>query len=164
MANCPCICQKQQGAAQIHHLEGDNNFQADWVDDFAIQNMGNAESTGNSNSLHSLLRMNATVQDTHVSVLHDDGSTHDFISECLAHKLKLPTLKSSFKVKSAFWDTWYNGISMITDLPITMGAYTQKRSFLVVPLQSRDIMSITLILITIHTLCIFFLIVKTSHS
>ena len=28
---------------------------------------------------------------------------------------------------------------MITNLPITMGAYTQKRSFLVAPLQSTDI-------------------------
>ena len=64
--------------------------------------MGNADTEGNSNSLHSLLCMTATIQDTHVSILHDDGSTHDFISKRLAHKLKLPTLISSFKVKSAF--------------------------------------------------------------
>ena len=68
--------------------------------------MGNTNTAGNSNSLHSLLHMSATIQDTHVFVLRDDGSTHDFISERLAHKLKLPTLKSSFKVKSAFQGTW----------------------------------------------------------
>ena len=102
MENCPCICQKQQVTAQLHHLEGDNNFQVDWVDDSTIQNMGNVNTLGNSVFLHSLLRMTATIQDTLVSVLHDDGITHDFISKRLAHKLNLPTIKYSFKVKSAF--------------------------------------------------------------
>ena len=120
--------------------------------------MGNTYTLGNSIPLHSLLRMTTTIQDTLVSVLHDDGNTHDFSSERLARKLNLTTVKSSFKVKSAFQGTHYSGISMVTDLPITIGVYTQKRSFLVAPLHSTDIicaflfvMSIILTLTTIHT-------------
>ena len=83
--------------------------------------------------------MTATIQYTPVSILHDDGSTHDFISKRLAHKLNFPTVRSSFKVKSAFQGTQYNGISMNIVLPITIGAYTQKCSFLIAPLQSTNI-------------------------
>lgn len=101
--------------------------------------MGNTDASGTSIPLHSLLRMNAKIHDTHVFVLHDDDSTHDFISERLARKLNLTTIKCPFKVKSAFQGTHFNGISMISDLPITLGAYTQKRSFLVAPLHSTDI-------------------------
>ena len=120
--------------------------------------MGNIDASGNSVPLHSLFCMTATIQDTPVSVLHDDGSTHDFIYERLALELDLTTVKSSFKVKSAFQGTRYNGISMVTDLPITIGAYTQKRSFLLHPCTPQMlfwaflfVMSITLTLTTIHT-------------
>ena len=129
----------QHPTAQIHHIEEDNDFQADWVDDSLSHDMGNTDASGNSIPLHSLLRMNAKIHDTQVSVLHDDGSTHDFISERLARKLNLTTIKCPFKVKSAFQGTRFNGISMISDLPITLGAYTQKRSFLVAPLHSTDV-------------------------
>ena len=83
--------------------------------------------------------MNAKIHDTNVSLLHDDGSTHDFISTRLAHKLNLPTVKSPFKVKSAFQGTCFNGVSMVLDLPITIGTFTQKHTFLVTPLHSTDV-------------------------
>ena len=73
------------------------------------------------------------------TISYDDVSNHDFIFERLARKLNLTTIRSSFAVKSAFQSTRYNGISMVTDLPITIGAYTQKRSFLVAPLHSTDL-------------------------
>ena len=98
--------------------------------------MGNTDASGNPILLHSLLRMIATIQDTLVSVLHDDGSKHDFIFERLTHILNLATVKFSFKVKTAFQGTRYNVFSMVVDLPITIGAYTQKRSFLVAPSHS----------------------------
>lgn len=139
IANCPTTRQRQQAVMQIHHIKGDNDFQADWMDDPQAHDMGNDTAPGNSILLHSLLRMKATIQDTHVSVLHDDGSTHDFISQRLAHKLTLTTTKCPFKVKSAFQGTRYNGMSMVSDLYITLGAFTQKRSFLVAPLQSTDV-------------------------
>ena len=87
-------------------------------------------------SLHSLLRMNGSIHNTLIFVLHDDGSTHDFISSCLVQKLNIKIIKSNFKVKSAFEGTRYNGISLIHNLEITIGAYTQKCSFLVAPLRS----------------------------
>lgn len=140
IANCP-LSRRQQPhpTTQIHHIEDDNDFQSDWMDDSFSHDMGNMDVSGNSIPLHSLLRMTAKIQDTHVSILHDDGSTHDFISTRLARKLNLTTIKSPFKVKSAFQGTHFNGISMISDLPITIGAYTQKRSFLVAPLHSTDV-------------------------
>lgn len=122
IANCPMNRQRNNPTAQIHHIEQDNDFQDDWMDNL---DTGNNDTSGTSFPLHSLLRMNAKIQDAQVSVLHDDGSTHDFISDRLVRKLNLTTVKSPFKVKSAFQGTRFNGISMISDLPITIGAYTQ---------------------------------------
>ncbi len=47
IANCPRTRQRQQATAQIHHLEGDNDFQTDWVDDSTFQDMGNTDASGN---------------------------------------------------------------------------------------------------------------------
>ena len=113
------------------------NFQSDWGNDSLPPDNNNP--SGNPIPLHSLLRMSATINDTQVSVLHDDGSTHDFISQRLAHKLNLTTTKSAFKVKSAFQGTHFNGMSIVTDLSISLVDYTQKRTFLVAPLHSTDV-------------------------
>ena len=139
IANCPDKHRQPPPTAQIHHIEPDADFQADWMETPHAHDMGNDTAPGNSIPLHSLLRMKATIQDTSVSVLHDDGSTHDFISQRLAHKLNLTMSACPFKVKSAFQGTRFNGISMVSDLSITLGAFTQKRTFLVAPLQSTDV-------------------------
>lgn len=70
--------------------------------------------------------------------MHDDGSSHDFISENLVHKLQLKTSPTSYKVKSAFQGTRYNGTCMVRDLEIQTGAYKGSCNFLIAP-HSTDV-------------------------
>ena len=83
--------------------------------------------------------MNASIQNTPISIFHDNSSTRDFSSSCLTQKLNINIVKGDVKVKSAFQGACYNVISITHKLEITLGAYTQKRSFLVAPLRSTDV-------------------------
>ena len=56
--------------------------------------------------------------------------------EKLVKKLQLQNSPSSYKVKSAFQGTRYNGICEIKALEISIGPYKEKSDFLISPLQS----------------------------
>lgn len=88
---------------------------------------------------HSLLCIQGFVNGQPISILHDDSISHDFISERLMHKLQLHTSPSSYKVKSTFQGTCYNGTCEVKHLEIRIGPYKETRDFLIAPLHSTDL-------------------------
>ena len=71
-------------------------------------------------------------------MLHDDGSTHDFISSKLARKLNLTLTPTRYKLKVAFQGTKHNCIHMVKALEYCVGDFVETRDFLVAPLQNCD--------------------------
>ena len=146
-ANCRVkLPSKKPPTAELHNIEeeptnADVHSTPDWTEDSLQQEVDTDELLvpGKSPSIHALLCMQGTVCETEVCVLHDDGSSHDFLSEKLVRKLKLETTPSSYKVKSAFQGTRYNGTREIKGLEICIGDYKEKRDFLIAPLHSSDV-------------------------
>ena len=73
--------------AQVHYIEGDStqddlDFAPDWTEDTLQTKVNNKDYTdaGTPNSIHALLHMQGLINKSEVSVLHDDGGSHDFIS------------------------------------------------------------------------------------
>ena len=73
--------------------------------------------------VHSLLRMLMSIDNSTFNLLHDDGSTHDFISSKLARKLNLTLTPTHYKLKA---------------LKYCVGDFVETRDFLVAPLQNCD--------------------------
>ena len=102
----------------------------DWIEESLQQEQGTPQ------SIHALLRQKGKIYGESLSILHDDNSSHDFISEKLVRKLGLSTVPSSYKIKATFQGTHYNGTREIKSLEISIGAYTERHDFLIAPLQS----------------------------
>ena len=92
----------------------------------------------NQISPHTLLKLKGTIGGKDVTVLLDDGSSHDFISTCFASTLNHPITTSQFKVKTAFNNQKYNCTQQMENVEIAMANFTQTRTFLVAPLHGVD--------------------------
>lgn len=116
----------------------DNNFE-----DFEQDQQGNLDDHDNPGTSipqpHSLLRMQARIGNDVFALLHDDGSTHDFISTCIAHKLKLNMTPTNYKIKAAFQGTKFNCVHLVKGLQYQLGDFIESRDFLVAPLQNTDL-------------------------
>ncbi len=68
--------------AQLHTIDVEpHTFAPTWTEDSLEQ--------GKLLSIHALLKMTGSIHSKNISVLHDDGSTHDFFSEKLVRELNL---------------------------------------------------------------------------
>ena len=83
--------------------------------------------------VHSLLRMPVNIDNSIFNLLHDDGSTHDFISSKLARKLNLTLTPTHYKLKTVFQGTKRYCIHMVKALEYCVGDFVETRDFLVTP-------------------------------
>lgn len=117
-------------------LEG-GEFSPNWTAKSPQQEAANENPhvQGKSHFIHALLHIKGTICETIVCVLHDDGSSQKSILEKLVRKLQLKTSPSTYKVKSSFQGTSYNGTCENKGL----GNYKEKRDFLILALQLSDV-------------------------
>ena len=73
-----------------------------------------------SNVQHILLKTKGKINGGLIIILHDDGSTHNFIYERTMKALNLHCTPSTFEVKVAFANTKYNCLKEVKNLEIEM--------------------------------------------